>query len=317
MSWINNPSVSPAYYLNDAPDGDDDLWHVVVQKGNVGSKYVYALQLRDHGQNIYVSRGLRQTYVKFNKNNPQVLMYGNNKYTAGGHTQTWEYANQSGDWFVGTKKMESNGWTKQIARVHIPAVNIKYNTDVPRLSYLNCAGGMSYSKDKMKRVEAAVSSNYKYFMIASGDTDGNGYFSLYYLNDINSRLNSAGLTPVDIRQVPCITSFEIPHIERNTVVGSLQGFDIDDSGNNIYISSQGAGDTANRKIVKIPWKSTDTNNWTYVNLQYAPIDIVNHYTEFEGIQLISNNDLYLTVAYHNVTKANDETDINRIYRVSW
>lgn len=317
MSWINNPSVSPAYYLNDAPDGDDDLWHVVVQKGNVGSKYVYALQLRDHGQNIYVSRGLRQTYVKFNKNNPQVLMYGNNKYTAGGHTQTWEYANQSGDWFVGTKKMEVNGWTKQIARVHIPAIDIKSNTEVPRLSYLNCAGGMSYPGDDMRRVEAAVSPNYKYFMIASGDKYGTGYFSLYYLNDINNKLNNAGVSPVDIREINCIKSFSIEHLNSSNVVGSLQGFDIDDSGDNIYISSQGAGDTTNRKIVKIPWKSTDTNNWTYVNLQYAPIDVVNHYTEFEGIQLISNNDLYLTVAYHNVTKPKDETDINRIYRVSW
>lgn len=317
MSIINNANVTPAYYLNDVDDGDDDLYHVVVQKGNVGSKYVYALQLRNSQQDIYVLRGLRETYVPFNKTDPVVVMYGQGSYTAGGHTQTWEYANQSGDWFVGTKKMNS-GWTKQIARVHIPAGNIYYNTNVPRLSYLNYAGDMYYSGDEMKRVEAAVSSNYQYFMIASGDTSGNGYFTLYSLSDINNALNNAGTTPVDIRNIRYIKSFEIPNIESDSVVGSLQGFDIDDSGNYIYISSQRAGDRdGNRKIVKIPWGDVNTNDWNYINLKYAPIDIANHYTELEGIQLINDNDLYLTVAYHNTTKPNNMTDINRIYRVNW
>lgn len=263
-------------------------------------------------------RGTRQLYVPFNKYNPVVVMHGQGAYTAGGHTQTWEYANQSGDWFVGTKKMDNaNAWTKQIARVHIPAGNIYYNTDVPRLSYLNYAGGMYYSGDEMKRVEAAVSSNYQYFMIAGGDKSGNGYFSLYYLSDINAALNAAGTSPVDIRNINCIKSFEIPNIESDSVVGSLQGFDIDDSGNYIYISSQRSGGATSRKIVKIPWDDTNTNDWDYINLEYASIDIANHYTELEGIQLINDNDLYLTVAYHNVTKPNDETDINRIYRVNW
>ncbi|TSO25569.1 helveticin J family class III bacteriocin [Lactobacillus sp. LL6] len=317
MSQINNVNVSPAYYLNNVDDGDDDLWHVVVQKGNVGSKYVYALQLRNDQQDIYVSRGTRELYVPFNKYDPVVVMHGQGSYSAGGHTQTWEYANQSGDWFIGTKKMD-NGWTKQIARIHIPAGKIYYNTDVPRLSYLNYAGGMYYSGNNMKRVEAAVSTNYKYFMIASGDTDGNGYFSLYYLNDVNSALNNAGTTPVDIRNISYVKSFEIPNIESTSVVGSLQGFDVDENGDYIYISSQKAGDPTNRKIVKIPWGDTNTSDWDYINLSYATsLDIANHYTEFEGIQLIGNNDLYLTVAYHNTTKPGNMTDINRIYRVNW
>lgn len=30
-------------------------------------------------------------------------MDGQNGATAGGHTQTWEYANRTNEWFVGTK----------------------------------------------------------------------------------------------------------------------------------------------------------------------------------------------------------------------
>lgn len=287
MTEINNVNVNPAYYLNNVDDGDDDLYHVVVQKGNVGSKYVYAMQLRNGQHDIYVLRGTRQLYVPFNKYDPVVVMHGQGVYTAGGHTQTWEYANQSGDWFVGTKKMEEqDNWTKQIARIHIPAGNVYYNTDVPRLSYLNYAGGMYYSGSEMARVEAAVSPNYQYFMIAGGDRSGNGYFSLYYLNDINNALNAAGTSPVDIRNISYIKSFEIPNITSDSVVGSLQGFDIDDSGNYIYISSQRSGGATSRKIVKIPWGDTNTNDWDYINLEYAPIDIANHYTELEGIQIM-------------------------------
>ena len=169
---VYESNVSLQYNLNDYDDGDDDLYHVVVQKGNVGSSYVYALQLLHSQHNIYVFRGSRQKNDNFDKLNPVLRLIGQDGYTAGGHTQTWEYANQSGDWFVGTKPMPNqDNCTKQIARVHIPdGQKIYYNTNLQRLSYLNRAGesyGIGYSGDDMARVEAAVSPDYQYFMIAS------------------------------------------------------------------------------------------------------------------------------------------------------
>ncbi|MGQ5709713.1 helveticin J family class III bacteriocin [Lactobacillus sp. PSON] len=325
-----NPNVSLAYNLNhyepNKPNGgDDDLYHVVVQKGNVGTSYVYALQLLHDGHNIYVFRGNRQTNVPFAKLDPVLRLIGQDGNTAGGHTQTWEYAGRSGDWLVGTKpKGSGDPWTTQITRVHIPdGTKIYKNTELPRLSHLNYAGGFHIN---MSRVEAAVSPspNYSKLLIASADTNGNGYFSIYDMKEVNVALTrsqsnvSNGIIPdVDIRNLHCDKSFEIKEITKSNKVGSLQGYDIDDGANNIYISSQFAGNNE-RKIVKIPWNSDNPNEWQSIDLTYDhTIDVSGYYTEFEGIQLIGNNDVYLTVAYHDPKQSNDLTVMNRIYRVSW
>lgn len=338
MKSANNISVTLAYNLNHykkgSSDNDDDLYHVVVQKGNVGSRYVYALQLLHKGHNIYVFRGDRQSNVSFDKNNPVLRLIGQEtidkkevKYTAGGHTQTWEYANQSGDWFVGTKPNE-DGWDKQIARVHIPITSKMYNnTDLPRLSYLNRAGyqqGINYAGSNMERVEAAVTPDYEYFMIASVDTSGTGYFSLYYLSDINTALNNVGTSDVNIQNITCQKAFKIPDFQSE--VGSIQGYDVSNKGKYIYVSSQYSPEKSarnhdnSRKIVKIPWGETNSSNWEKVDLTNNGIfDESDYKTEFEGIQLVKDNDLYLTVAYHDPDN-NEETDLtvmNRIYRITW
>ncbi len=318
-------SADVEYYLNNAGN-DDDLYHVVVQKGNVGSKYVYALQLLHDGHNIYVFRGNRQEDVSFDKNNPVLRLIGQDSYTAGGHTQTWEYANQSGDWFVGTKPSTSDSplWDRQIARVHIPNYDkIYYNTNLPRLSYLNRGGyqqGINYAGSNMLRAEAAVSPDYQYFMLATIDRNPsdaskgyNGYFSIYNLSDINSALNAAGTNDVNIQSINCVKAFMIPNFVGQ--IGSVQGYDIDNGANYIYVSSQYAGNS-DRKIVKIPWGSTDSNQWESADLtNVSTLDVSGCYTELEGIQLIDENDLYLTVAYHRSSDA--LTTMNRIYRVSW
>ncbi|WP_338934772.1 helveticin J family class III bacteriocin [Lactobacillus helveticus] len=327
MIPASNISANLEYRLNNYPS-DDDLYHVVVQKGNVGSKYVYALQLLHSGHNIYVFRGNRQTDVNFDKSNPVLRLIGQDGNTAGGHTQTWEYANQSGDWFVGTKPSTTDEpyWDRQIARVHIPNYNkIYYNTDLPRLSYLNRGGsqqGINYAGADMLRAEAAVSPDYQYFMLATVDRNPsdsskgyNGYFSIYNLSDINSALNAAGTNDVNIQNIRCVKAFMIPDFVGK--IGSIQGYDIDNGANYIYVSSQKAGDTE-RKIVKIPWESTDPSNWERVDLTYNSTldeDAAGYYTELEGIQLIDENDLYLTVAYHR--DSDKLTAMNRIYRVSW
>lgn len=43
MKQAYNISTQLSYVLNNYNGSDDDLYHVVVQKGNVGSKYLYAL----------------------------------------------------------------------------------------------------------------------------------------------------------------------------------------------------------------------------------------------------------------------------------
>lgn len=299
------------------------------KKGNVGSTYVYALQLLHDGHNIYVFRGNRQQDVNFDKSNPVLRLIGQDGNTAGGHTQTWEYANRSGDWFVGTKPTETTEkpyWDRQIARVHIPNYNKIYNnTDLPRLSYLNRGGyqqGINYAGADMLRAEAAVSPDYQYFMLATVDKNPNdsskgynGYFSIYKLGDINDALTSAGTNDVNIQNIKCEKAFMIPNFVGQ--IGSIQGYDIDNGANYIYVSSQKAGDTE-RKIVKIPWGSKNSSNWELVDLTYNSVldeDASGYYTELEGIQLIDENDLYLTVAYHQ--ESDTLTAMNRIYRVSW
>ena len=120
----------------------------VAQKGNVGSKYIYAEQLRNDQHEIHVLRGYAG-----NVTTPVVTMYG----SAGGHTQTWEYSGRSGKWFVGTKPGPK--WDKQIARVDInPLGKVFYsNTDLPRLAYLNRAGNYNFAGTELDRAEAAVS----------------------------------------------------------------------------------------------------------------------------------------------------------------
>lgn len=43
MKQAYNISTELLHILNNYNNGDDDLYHVVVQKGNVGSRYLYAL----------------------------------------------------------------------------------------------------------------------------------------------------------------------------------------------------------------------------------------------------------------------------------
>lgn len=174
----------------------------------------------------------------------------------------------------------------------------------------------------MLRVEAAVSPDYEKLLIASVDKSNNGYFSVYSMAEVNEKLTqsqynvSNGIIPdVDIRNLDCRKSFMISGITDSNKVGSIQGYDIDKDANNIYISSQYAGQLE-RKIVKIPWGETNSNNWERVNLtNNSTLTIEGYKTEFEGIQYISDNNLYLTVSYHRESDA--LTTINKIFRVSW
>lgn len=296
----------------------------VAQKGNVGSKYIYAEQLRNDQHDIHVLRGYAG-----NVTTPVVTMYG----SAGGHTQTWEYSGRSGKWFVGTKPTPK--WDTQIARVDISSMGRVYysNTDFPRLAYLNRAGdlrkpdGSTYAGSDMKRSEAAVSPDYSKFLVATVDNSGNGYFTIYDNNLINNELDNVEYNNgyVNLGNVSYLESFVIPGFYED-VKSSIQGYDIDNAGN-IYVSSQVSPDTLSHKyypknIFKIPtYDRLTTSNWLQVDLsKYAgPINIYGQgmHTELEGIQILNENHCYLTVAYHKTVSGENKTVSNKIYEVSW
>ena len=136
---------------------------------------------------------------------------------------------------------------------------------------------------------------------------------------MNAAINTAGTSDVNLAEDAIgertLKAFKIPGFVDK--VKSIQGYDIDNN-LNIYVSSQYAPKAGQgkqeRKIVKIPWGNNDDSNWTKVNLDNTTsLDINGCETEFEGIQVTGENNLYLTVAYH---KAGTTVD-NRIYKVRW
>ena len=65
--------------------------HSAVQKANVGSTYIYCLQLRNKQEDTYVVRG------KTGDMTETILHLSD---VAAGHTQTWEYAGMANKWFI-------------------------------------------------------------------------------------------------------------------------------------------------------------------------------------------------------------------------
>lgn len=349
MRTITNATATKLYDLN-------GVNQVVVQKGNVGSSYIYALQLL-HGQTDTVVYRARpgHDFVKLpgkNPNDRDVARIGclylkgitnsNKKQAAGGHTQTWEYAgtskennNSNGGWFVGTKPKVSSEdgikWDTQIARVPFHAAYYTHNTELPRISNLNAAGrnfSINYPGDNLVRAEAAVApgesgKGYKWLLIATVDKAGTGYFSLYDLSEMNAALNAAGISDVNLAKHPiggnAKKAFKIPGFVND--VKSIQGYDIDNN-LNIYVSSERHPDEPTysskpRKIVKIPWGEVNKDSWSIIDLsQTSSLDLAGYGTEFEGIQVIAENKLYLTVAYHDKNEGGATTK-NRIYQVNW
>lgn len=313
---------------------DRDLRQVVVQKTYVGQNHAYVLQ--QVGGASFVYRGRKGRNVSFKKSWPTLRI----AQKVAGHTQTFENAGRKKQWFVGVKPNDMNqqqgwsSWSSQIARLKLPRFRSLTNLRrVPCLTNLNHAGnkfGISCASNQFARVELAVSTDQQDALIAYGDNDHNGYFALYQLNELNAALDQAKAPnkAVDITQLNCLDAFMIPNLSGSRgQVGSLQGFALnhyfDQSGkeqNDLYISSQPASDKVghDRKIVKIPWREPNPLNWELVDLTEQPaLEIPGYYTELEGLQVISNNEVYLTVAYHQQFLAKNPTKINKLYRVTW
>lgn len=307
----------------------NDYYHVVIQKSYVRDLYIYALQLRHKQTDIVVTRTLHNIGRNVEcKKSPQLLLTDK----AGGHTQTWEYAG-NGYWLVGTKP-QYNGhyWDIQIARVKFPMFGTKKytsNTQIPRLSHLNQAGSgygddtVAYNGKYLKRVEATVSPDYQRLLIATIDTNNNGHFALYDLNEVNTKLDEIGHGNVRIDDLKCLGAFRINNfVNDDSTQGfpSVQGYGLDEK-NNVYVSCQPSptsnGVGAPRELIKIPWGNTNSDQWQCANLDNASIlNMPGFYSEFEGIQVMDANKLYLTVSYHDSNASDLETDAHRIYEVT-
>lgn len=316
--------------------------HSVVQKGDVGQSYIYALQLQDYEKSTYVFRR-KKSGGRFNS----ILELHD---SAAGHTQTWAYAGPN-NWFIGTKAHK--GWAIQIARVNIKNNGGPHDShyDFPRLAHLDKAGNMNYTGN-LVRAEAAVSSDHTKFLLVTIDSNGKGYFTIYNLAAINNALDSIqyndGATRYydigNINEADIVDKFTIDRLYSNEVndssyiLHSLQGFDVDNS-NNVFISSQKApkidkatgrfpkGNTYHKEILVIPANARyDQNQWTNVNLSASGVidqPGTGRHTEVEGIQAIDANNAYLTVAYHikkynsSTKKYYSYTDYSTIYKLSW
>ncbi|RHW48913.1 helveticin J family class III bacteriocin [Lactobacillus bombicola] len=311
------------------------LHNNVIQKVSIVGQNLYALQYNNQQDpHNYVYRARKRHYPLFK----QVF---NASQMAGGHTQTLDWANQPNMWFIGTKKNNLN-WSTQLARVTIPSKSAHTsNTEFARLAYLNRAGrGLKvddtsghdefseFTGKDFLRFDAAISPQYKTFMLATVDRKkdnqhkgDNGYFILYDLNGINQALDKAAGSYVNLGEIPYLSEFYIKHITAANKIGSLQGFALDDN-NNVYLSSEygplkGGPSKKPRRIIKMPWGvwgKSNMHEWEILDFDNAEIDIPGYATEFESIQVIAQNDLCLTVSYHNEQGV---TTRSRIYRVRW
>lgn len=312
----------------------ENLHHVVVQASNVMENNITALQLLNGQTDVVVFQtSAKDTNAFFFEDYPVLYLDGvKQDGKAGGHTQTWIDAGRKDYYFVGVKpkKYGSHYWDTQIARVKVePNIHNRFhnNTEMTRLSFLNRAGygyrnnEVVYPGKNLVRLEAAVSPDKHRFLIASIDKDHNGHFALYDLNEINAKLDQSGTNDLNIQDVHCLEAFIIPNFN-SEILHSVQGYALDND-DNIYVSSQ-PGPHANlfgfakqgkpRLIVKIPWGIIDPNKWDVANLnQKKEFNLFGYVTEFEGIQVVNANLLYLTVAYHSIGDL--KTHKNRIYRI--
>lgn len=180
------------------------------------------------------------------------------------------------------------------------------------------------SGDSIERIEAAVSPDYDKFLVASVEFDGTGHFAIYDLDTINNALDNAGTGYVNIGNIQCEESFTISDL-MDDVDNSIQGYDLDETGN-IYISSQqapelkeGSWTTHHKQIIKIPtYARTDPSQWDYINLSaWGGLDVSGEHTEVEGIQVLNEDHVFLTVAYHVNKNGASFTEYNKMYELYW
>lgn len=291
----------------------------VIQKPYLKGNEIYALQLYKH--DIVVKR------AKLNSKTP---VFSDNKHSFyivdGRHTQTWDYAG-NGYWFIGTagKKDPYSRyiWDRQIARVKYQEKKTTPAKFV-RLTDINKASDdPNYTSGQVQRVEATVSPNGKYFLIGSISSKPTRHeaqtvhFAIYDLSQINRLFNQAERehkTEISLSKIKPLSAFHDDHGFGNYAdLQSFQGMAVDND-RNIYITVEnppiGNKTVLPRQIVRIPWGDTNSDDWTYGNLDHK--DWATWNTEVESLQIIGK-DIYYDMAFHDPKTGT--TEDNRLYRV--
>lgn len=299
MKQITRYTVSRVDYFNHSHK-------VAVQKAYVGSTYTYILQLLNQQSEVAIFREKKDNKDKQFRNSTRVFW---GKGSAGHHTQSFEYSGQDKMWLWGTKP-NPNNWCIQICREALPfkdadsKTSRTENTSQTRITHVAQSGGYlcpnSYGSGEgdASRIEFCVSPGKTWFctLVVKDELD-KGYFSLYPMWKINEAFNKGTF---DIRDYKdwCVGRFTIDGLTNSSKIGSIQGFEIDEE-TNLYFSSQHASKGSSRKIVKIPWGEDRTEMWQKLDLTNDnSFDDKGYYTEFEGLQIRTENDVYLTVTYH-------------------
>nr|WP_251717864.1 helveticin J family class III bacteriocin [Lactobacillus agrestimuris] len=66
----------------------------------------------------------------------------------------------------------------------------------------------------------------------------------------------------------------------------------------------------------MPWNTTEKYQWDTIILDSnQALDDSGYATEFESVQVNNENDIYLTVAYHDAWTS--DTKKNKIFRITW
>lgn len=261
-----------------------------VQKAYIGSKYIYALQ-RD-GSDAYLSRCLIDGKTATCKDRMTLKNFG--------HGQTLEWFEHNGEaYFWVTCKADptyndKKMWGIQLGRLQYSAdaddePPISY-TDIPRFSSMSSANAEGKSIGKVKRVDAALSSDKGAVLFWVMDDTGEVQYSLYDADKLNAALDAkegkaskyVPCTDTAVRKA-CISSFRQPKGSRVLPNGSCQGLELSDGGS-IYII--GGPDSKNPAIAKMTGKDSNYSYSTLVTTEHSDFMGLR---EAEGIQLKGDN----------------------------
>lgn len=229
------------------------------------------------------------------------------------HTQTLIPAIKglSNVWFVGihgahTTKSDIN-WAQDFARI-----NIASDTDMSQpVDTESRIVDVDTLVPNTTRTEAAITPDFKYFVIFVNDSTNDLHIFVYSLSMINQLLNKSTVVDLADKTIKPAKTWIIKDFKQ--YCPSVQGFSLDNN-LTIYASCQKAAkvdsetgllniDNEPRRVAIFPWQNLD--NTTIINLcsgmlvlSTPPASLAT--TELEGLQFTAQHQLQLLVMEHQV-----------------
>lgn len=263
-----------------------------------GIGYGYALQFI--GDDVRISRGpIEDEEIDFSNNDYMTLANF-------GHCQSLDYYMYNGTpyfWINLNGKLTTSDtrWATQVGRIRYQGGStINSYTDVTRLVWLDHASASGSDIGTLKRVESAVSDDFKNMLVMAISTKDDVQFTHYNfqpLNGILDNIESEGkkfikCNDAQIKRLATSHSLE----ELSTFLPtdqSVQGIALSNA-NSIYISSGTRDDTGFRDtlIGKMYWDGTHFDQTPILNNDWTQ-----SLTEIENLQIFGD-ELYITVTQH-------------------